>query len=129
MARTTYPKSLGALLNRLGTINLQKKKAQAELKKITQSETDLKEHLIKTFTKDQLQSAKGKTCMVSVTKTDVPSIVDWDAFWQYAKRKSNNDLIHRRVATAAWRERLLDHKEVPGVELFTRVGLSVRQLK
>lgn len=126
MPATKYPEKLGTCVNQLSRLDLRIKKQEAELNKLKKERAEYKDHLIKTFTKDQLNSVKGKDCLVSITRTEVPVIEDWDAFFAYARRKGNHDLLRHAVSTPAWRERLADEKHVPGVGSYTRVGLQIR---
>jgi hypothetical protein len=59
------------------------------------------------------------------TKT-YANIGDWESFVKFVKKTNGFDLLQRRVSTEAWRQRVEDGVKVPGIEVFTKQVLSIR---
>jgi hypothetical protein len=123
--KTKFPKDLGACLRLLAKLKKAVDAGEVALKATKDEEAALRAHLLDTFKKTQLNGARGSGIAIAVTSTDVPQLDDFDKFMAYASKKANWDLLNRQVNSAAWRERLEAKKRVPGVSLFTRVGLRV----
>ncbi len=58
----------------------------------------------------------------------VPQVKDWDKFYAFVKKTGQFDLVQRRLADTAIRERWDNGKEVPGVEAFGAVSVSLNRL-
>jgi hypothetical protein len=124
-----FPKTIGDCLKRLATLQDKEDEISAQLAPLVQEEKALRDHMINTFKKEQLQGAKGSGRSISLVKTVVPKINDWLAFLTFAKKKGNDDLLQHSVKTDAWRARMDAGKEVPGVETFTNISLRVNKDK
>ena len=90
-------------------------------------EKALKEHIINNLPKSD-SGAAGKVARVSVVTKDVPQVKDWDAFYKYVSRTKSFDLLQRRLSDAAIKERWENKKQVPGVEAFTVVSVSLNKV-
>ena len=62
---------------------------------------------------------------VSLITTDVPQIDDWRALSEYVIATSSLDLLQKRVAVNAWRDRVEQGATVPGINIFTRHSLRI----
>lgn len=120
-----FPKDLGACLKLLAKLGREQDKLEAKLTPIEQEEIALREHILGTFKKSQLDGAKGSGVSLAIVKQTVPTVKDHDAFLAFAVKKANWDLLPRSVSSPAWRERLEAGKRVPGIEPFDRVSLRV----
>lgn len=77
--------------------------------------------------KTRLSEFGGKR--VSITESEEPNIVDWDAFLAGAVKGKYLHLVQRRISAPAWRElRALKGKDVAGTEVFLKRSLSVRSV-
>lgn len=120
-----FPKHLSTCVRHLRDLNLKRKDADRAAKKLKDKEDELRKHMINSYTNQQLKSIRGPKVLVSLVETEVPVVDNWKAFFSYAKRKGNEDLLQHSVSTPAWRERLADNKKVPGVKKFTRKSLRI----
>lgn len=70
-------------------------------------------------------SAAGLT--LSIKQSIVPQLKNFSAFEPYLYRNKALHLMERRIHTTAWREELLRREgtQIPGIEPFTRIRLSV----
>lgn len=123
-----FPKTIGACLARIAKLQTDIDNLSAQLAPFQAEYGALREYMIAQFKKDDLNGAKGSGRSVSIVKSVVPQLEDWDSFFKYAKKKGNEDLLPRNVSTDAWRERVNAGKEVPGVNTFTRIGLRINKV-
>ena len=125
MADGDFPDTIGGCLAELARVRAKREAAEAKVAPLAEREAAIKAHLLDRFAKDELSSARGSGLALAVVTTKSPKVVDWDAFFAYARRKGNGDLLQRSVSSAAWRERAEAGVQVPGVDVFTNVSLRV----
>ena len=104
---------------------------QKEVDALEEYEKALKEHLINSIPKSDATGISGKVCRVSVVTKSVPRVVDWDKFYEYiAKNRTKGSfaLLNRAANAKAVTEIWDAGKQVPGVESFTAVTLSLNKL-
>jgi hypothetical protein len=124
-----FPKTVGACLAKLEELCDRIDGMEAQLAPVKKQESALREHMIATFAKEKLRGARGQSRSLSVVSQVVPVLEDWAAFFKFASRKGNDDLVQRSVKVDAWRERVEAGKQVPGTGSFTRVSLRVERIK
>lgn len=126
------PKTMGACADKIYQLRQEiselKKKQAAELE---QREVDLKaleEHVINNLPKSEASGVAGKLARITVTKTPVPQVQDWDSFYKHIKKTGEFDLLSRGISKEAIRERWGNKKKVPGVGTFDVIKVSVNKL-
>ena len=118
----TVAKDVNQLLDLKRKLDLE----NAKLKPLKDKYTKLEEDVLHRYTAEELSSVKTKKGLVARTETTVPDLTDFLAFWEYAKAQNAPELFRKQVNNEAWREHVEKGQAVPGVEGFTKVGLSVR---
>lgn len=118
----TVAKDVNQLLDLKRKLDL----ANAKLKPLKDRYGALEDDVLKRYTAEELSSVKTKKGLVARTETTVPDLTDFLAFWEYAKAQNAPELFRKQVNSDAWREHVEKGQPVPGVQAFTRVGLSVR---
>lgn len=121
LARLSY----GALADKLLDLRNKRLALESDAEELKKQETQIKEHLIREMPKADLRKLVGKYASVSLRSKEMPHIVDWDAFRKYLKRKDAFDLLQKRTSPDAFRERWEAGEEIPGVEKFNVLELSV----
>lgn len=91
--------------------------------------TEKKDKLLKRLKKSDLDGARGRFGVASVSSEDVPTMDDFIKVWNYARKKNAPDLFQKRLSSTAVRERWAEGKVIPGVSKFHRVVLAVRPVK
>lgn len=76
-----------------------------------------------------LESIRSGKATVSLKRSLVPAVNDWQALDKFILRTKSLDLLQRRVSVTAWRERTEAGVKVPGVDAFERVDLAWRSAK
>ena len=128
-APEVFPDTIGGCLAELAKVRALKERAETKVTPLAEREVALRNHLLNTFKKDDLNGEKGSGLAIAIVTTKQPKVADWDAFFAFAKRKGNDDLVNRAVNSAAWRARVEEGKAVPGVEIFQNISLRVSSSK
>lgn len=68
-------------------------------------------------------SDQGHT--VNMTQKDVPTVVDWPAFYNYVAETQQFEFLQKRLSTPAFKERWTAGEIVPGVQATQLWDLSV----
>lgn len=123
-----FPKALGACADRLYELRQKRLEEQKKVDAIEAEEKALKEHIIQNLPKSEASGVAGKLARVTVVTKEVPQVEDWDAFYKYVKKTGNFDLMQRRLADAAVKERWEAGKEIPGVKHFQVVTVSINKV-
>ena len=123
-----FPKKIGECADKLFEIKNQRLEAQKVVDKLKSEEAALKDHIINTLPKSEASGVAGKLARVTVVKKIIPQVGDWDAFYKYVKKTGHFDLMQRRLSNGAIKERWDNGKEVPGVDHFNAVTVSINKL-
>jgi hypothetical protein len=123
-----FPKALGACADKLFELRNKRLAEQKKVDEITAEETALKNHIIENLPKSEASGVAGKLARVTVVTKQVPQVKDWDAFYKYVKKTGSFDLMQKRLTDAAIKERWESGKEVPGVEHFNAVSVSINKV-
>jgi hypothetical protein len=101
---------------------LEIEKAVDELKA---DEAALKDQILNMLTDQKLEKSGGREATASITRNLVPQVKDWPAFHKYILKTKSFDLLEKRASKSACVARWEEGVELPGVEQFTVVGLSL----
>lgn len=121
------PESIGACADLLFDIKTKRLALQAEAEEWQRQETALTEHIIRTLPKSD-SGAMGKHHKVQVITKVKPRVTDWAALFNYVKRTGAFELLQRRLSEGPVQERWEGGKQVPGVETFNVVTLSLTKV-
>ena len=85
----------------------------------------MEDTLINELPKNDITGASGSLARCEVVTTSHASVTDWALLYQYIKERDAWDLLQRRVSDTAWRGRLEEGAEVPGVGTYNRVAVKL----
>ena len=123
------PATLGACIDLLYATQEKRLALERSIEKkveaLRKEEQALEKHLLDTFSKDDLDGAKGKRATAGLKRQTVPNVKDWEQLYKFIKKHDAFELLQRRVSGTAYRERLEAKEVIPGVEAFTVVKLSL----
>lgn len=122
------PKKLGACADILYDTRNTRLGMGRAIKQLQVNETALKDYMLKTFTKEELTSARGNAAAVSIDYENYPSLKDPTKFFQWVAKNKRWDMLYKQVNADAWREMHNAGKKVPGVEPFRDVKFSVTRI-
>lgn len=123
-----FPQAMGACADKLYELRTKRLSIQKLVDEISEEESALKNHIINNLPKSEASGVAGKLARVTVVTKEIPQVKDWDTFYKYVKKTGSFDLMQRRLADVAVKERWNNGKEVPGVEHFTAVTISMNKL-
>ena len=77
-----------------------------------------------------INRVSGNGFTATITSTVVPTVTDWDAFYQFIKDEDALYMLERRPLSTAYREKLeeRDGADIPGVEPFEKKSISLRSV-
>jgi hypothetical protein len=119
------PKTLGACVDMIYKMRETRLAAQKIVDEQKHLEETLKNHILTNFNRQDVDKASGKLATCAVTRRTVGDIEDWDTFTDFIKKTNSFDLLQKRINDTAYRLRLDDSVEVPGVEAREVVSLSI----
>ena len=122
-----YPKTIGECIDTLYTMRAQRLDADKAVQAMKKAEADLEEHILKQFDKAAINGARGKVATGGIMRKTVYSIEDWPAFIAYVAKKKAWDMLYKQAGQLAVRERIDNGEEVPGIEAFEKVSLSLNK--
>lgn len=123
-----FPKALGACADKLFELRNKRLTMQKEVDAVAAEETALKNYIIENLPKSEASGVAGKLARVTVVTKQIPQVKDWDVFYKYVKKTGSFDLMQKRLTDAAIKERWEAGKEVPGVEHFNAVSVSINKV-
>jgi len=123
------PKNLGDAVDLYYKTRTERLAAQKEVDKLEEFEKQLKEHLIESIPKSKIEGVKGKLALAQIVRKVVPTIGDDTKFYAYIKKTGAFDLLQRRLNTKAVEERWAAKKNIPGIEEFQSVTVSITKAK
>jgi hypothetical protein len=128
MAEFKFPKALGACADKLFELRNKRLEMQKAVDLVAKEESALKTHIIDNLPKSQASGVAGKLARVSITSKEIPQVKDWTVFYEYVRKTKQFDLMQRRLSDGAVKDRLDEGINIPGVELFNAVSVSINKL-
>lgn len=122
------PKTLGACADLLMELRTKKSAAQKVVDDYAEQITEIQNYLIENLPKSDATGAVGKVAKALVKVTQEPSVEDWESFYAHVAKTKSWDLLQRRLASPAVKERWEAGKKVPGVGVFPVVKVSVTKI-
>jgi hypothetical protein len=122
------PTTLGDKIEALAQLRDRKRELNQELKDVNEEYQMLEAQVLDELDQQGTQFAGSSRHRATISEQTVPSVTDWDAFYDYVRENDALYLFERRVASAPWRELVESGEQVPGTEPFTRRTLSLRKL-
>ncbi len=89
----------------------------------------LKSHLIDNLDKEDSTGVTGRVAHVKVLSEEVPTVKDWDKFYAFIKKGNSFHLLNRAVNKASVKELWDSGKDVPGVDKFNVIKVSITKAK
>jgi len=127
-AITIATPSLGAQIDALHTVRDAMRALNNDLKILQEEKSVLEAGLLATMDAQGIEQSRGASATATVSKTTVPNVNDWEAFYNFIKVNDAFYLLDRRASAPSYRE-LLESRDgvpVPGVEPFERTTISLR---
>jgi hypothetical protein len=120
--------TLAGAADELYTIREQRLKLQKQVDALAAEETVLRDYLINNLPKTEATGVAGKLARATIVTKPVPQVKDWDRFYAYVKKTNSFELLQKRLGEGAIKERWEAGKDVPGVEKFNAVTVSLNKV-
>ena len=108
--------------NRINQINTKLKKHKILTDELKEEKRRLEFECIDFLKKEGVDKVSDRQNNVSIKTQEVPTVNDFNSFWNFIRKRNAPELITHGVNSAGWREHDMN---VPGVGIFTRESLSI----
>jgi hypothetical protein len=105
----------------------QKRVREEQIKELNKTLNDLQARFIQSAKAAGTEYARSALGSATIVQTVVPQIDDWDLVAEWIKENDALYLLHRRISSVAWKELRDMGEDIPGVEPFTKVSVSLRK--
>lgn len=119
--------SLGKLIDRMYLIREKIREVEKVIKELKRKKSRLEVRALRKFEKDDIDGCRGKLGQARINTTPFPSIKDRRKFDRYVRKHNAFDLFQNRINSKAYKARVEEGEEVPGVNVFERVSISIRK--
>lgn len=116
-------KELSTLVDMYDTVKQNRLEHDRISRSLKEEETAMKDRLIAALQEHGMSAAGGSTVHLSLRRSPIAKVADWDTFYDYIKSNDAFDCLNRAVNQRAVAARLLDGP-VPGTEQIWQYTLS-----
>ena len=120
--------NIGECIDRLFEIRNAKGELNRAKRALDDEKDEIEAHLLGKMKELGVESTKSKIASATISKSIVPHVDDWDAFYEYIVYTNSPFLLERRPSVTAYRDLLQAGEVIPGVSPFTEVSISLRKL-
>ena len=106
--------TLNELIDEKKSIKDQLTNLNVQVSKLKEREDTLDLKIIEVDTEGLARSA-NEVASVSIREDFVPDVQDWDALYEHISDTKDFSLLHRRVSSTAFKERINQGDTVPGL--------------
>lgn len=125
---TKFPDTLGACIDALYKKRAERLELSKQLDVLKEVEAEYTNHILNSFNKTEIVGAKGEVATASIKRTTVYQLVDWDRFINYVSENNAWDLLRKQPGSTACKERFEAGVEVPGIDPFVKIDLSLTKV-
>jgi hypothetical protein len=123
-----FPTKLGACVDKAYSLRAERLEIEKLAEEVKKQEGALKDHIIATFSKADIDGAKGKVASASISRSVKCNVKDWPSVYAYIESHDAWDLMERRVNNKAYRDRMDGGESIPGTESFDVITLSLTKI-
>lgn len=122
------PASIGLCADEYSRVRELRLAMQKLVDNVKERESEIREHIIQNLSKSDDTGAAGKRYRAQIVIKPQPRLSDWDKFTQFVAENNRFDLMHKRVADKPVKDIWEEGGEVPGVEAFNVVDVSITKI-
>ena len=100
-----------------------------DIEVLDEERKEIEEYLINELPKSQLEGVSGKLANAKIVTKKVPTAKDWDSIYKYISKTKSWDLLNKAINRKAVEDRWADGKQIPGIEVFNKVSVSLTKAK
>jgi hypothetical protein len=118
-------KKPGLVVDQLYALRARRLEAQAQVDEMKAEEQAVKNWLIDSLPKSELTKLSGKLATAALVSSSQANVIDWHKLHAYVEKHGAFELLQRRVSIEAVREVWDEGKDLPGVERYTKLDISL----
>lgn len=122
------PASIGLCADLYAEVRELRLAMQKHVDAVKARETEIREHIIQNLSKSDDTGAAGKRYRAQIVRKEVPTLKDWNVFTSFLIKSGRFDLLHKRIADKPVKEMWEAGEDVPGVERFHTVDVSITKI-
>jgi hypothetical protein len=123
------PPLLQSLMDQLLNLRNAKKILTKEIDALTEKYDRIKDQIIEILDMQGTRGAMSKTATVAISESEIPSVEDKLAFWEYVRNTDGYELLDLRPGITATRELHHMGTNIPGLKFITVRRLSLTAIK
>lgn len=124
---TEFPSEIGACIDALYELRAQRLDAQKLVDESKALEKQYEDYILNTFTKMELNGAKGSVATAGISKTTAYQIADWVLFTKYVSDNNAWELMRKQPTSGACAERFANGIEIPGIVALQVIKLTLNK--
>lgn len=123
------PEDLGAVVDAYRDVREIRLLMQKEVEAVEARERELREHILANLSKStHTTGVAGRRFRAQRVEKVVPAADDWTKIHAYVQETGRFDLLQKRLSDKAVSDAWDEGDEIPGVERFIKVDLSVTKI-
>jgi len=122
-----FPDDLGVCIDKLYILRSQRLVLSKEVAERKRTEAAYRSHIITKLRDIKLDGGRGAAASASITEKVEPTPKDWPTIWAYIAEHDAFDMLAKKLSGKAIKERWDQGEEVPGIERFTKIDLSLKK--
>lgn len=112
--------TLGEMTEQYFALLARGKDLEEQMKKVEEEIDLLKQTILESCDEAGLSSVTSKSGSLKVSESVVPSVSNWDAYYEYIHENKYYHLLERRPSVTGCRELFEQGVRIPGAEPFVR---------
>jgi hypothetical protein len=115
-----------AIITEMSDVREERRRIAARDKELIARWRTLEMELLTRLDEQGMLKASTASGTASITETVLPQVVDWDAVYAHIQESGDFFLLQKRPAAAAFRELHQSGVTIPGMEVYTKREISLR---
>lgn len=122
------PRSIGLCADLYAEVREIRLAMQKHVDEVQAREREIREHIIANLSKSDDTGAAGKRYRAQIVLKTVPQLKSWGEFISFVARNKRFDLLQKRVSDTAIKDLWEGGINVPGVDRFKAVDVSITKV-
>jgi len=121
------PKKIGDCIDVALKARAERRELQEHMDALEKEEKRVKEHIIQTFDKAEIEGAKGKLGSATIVRKTVPKVKDKEAFGKWVAKHKAWDLLYGKAVEEACNLRWEEGLAIDGVDKFDTANVVLKE--
>lgn len=122
------PPSIGLCADEYAEVRALRLAMQKEVDEVEARERKLRDHIIENLSKSLDSGAAGLRYRAQIVTKQKPTVTDWGKLSEYVLANGRLDLLQHRISDKAVTDMWGAGEDVPGVEKFNAVEVSITKI-